>query len=74
MHLVDLKMDVAKVLTTLTYREEKVLIMFFGLDGQGSMSIVDIALELNRSTTVIRGVMNKALIKMRHKSRISKIV
>src|SRR5690606_35333446 len=66
-----LKSDVGEVLDLLTPREEKILRMRFGLDGEWAHPLEEVGKEFGVTRERIRQIEAKALMKLR-KSRDSK--
>ena len=64
-----LKDQIAKVLRTLTPREEHVLKLRFGLDGGTTRTLEEVGKEFNITRERIRQIEAKALRKLRHPSR-----
>ena len=65
----DLRDAFADVLLTLTPREQRILILRFGLEGGGARSLVEVAKEFNVTKERIRQIESRALRKLRHPSR-----
>jgi len=59
----------SEVLFTLTPREQRILILRFGLEGGGTRSLVEVAKEFNVTKERIRQIESRALRKLRHPSR-----
>lgn len=68
----DLKRIIWEVLSTLTEREQKILILRFGLLDGKSRTLEEIGKEFNVTRERIRQIESKALRKMRHPSRLRK--
>ena len=64
-----LKMEIAKVLETLTPREAKVLTLRFGLEDGNQKTLEEVGKEFNVTRERIRQIEAKALRKLRHPSR-----
>lgn len=62
-----------EVLTTLSEREKKVLIMRFGLDDGKSKTLEDVGKEFNVTRERIRQIEAKAIRKLRHPTRARKL-
>jgi RNA polymerase sigma factor (sigma-70 family) len=62
-----------KVLVTLTPREEKVLKMHYGLDGQGEHSLEEIGEWFRLHRSRVQQIKARALKKLRHPSRTKKL-
>lgn len=65
----DLKTRVASVLETLTEREQKVLILLYGLRQNQPMTREEVGNEFNVTVERIRQIEAKALRKLRHPAR-----
>lgn len=68
-----LKASLNQVLETLTDREEEVLRMRFGLDGDSSKNLEEVGARFSVTRERIRQIEAKALRKLRHPSRSRKI-
>ncbi len=68
-----LKEQLSEVLKGLTYREEKVLRLRFGLDDGRARTLEEVGREFNVTRERIRQIEAKALRKMRHPSRSKKL-
>ena len=68
-----LKEQLAEVLDTLTEREEKVLILRFGLEDGRSRTLEEVGKEFKVTRERIRQIEAKALRKLRHPSRSKKL-
>ena len=68
-----MKSDIFEVLDTLTPREEKVIILRYGLDGNGQRTLEEIGKEFDVTRERIRQIEAKALRKLRHPSRSNKL-
>lgn len=64
---------IKNLLSSLTPREEKVLILRFGLDNKGEHTIDSIAAEFKCTRTRIAQIEAKAIRKLRHPSRSNKL-
>ena len=64
-----LKEEIADVLTELTPREQRVLILRFGLEGGGSRTLDQVGTEFKVTRERIRQIEAKAIRKLRHPSR-----
>ena len=69
----ELKSDLRQVLSTLTEREEGVLVRRFGLDNGRPRTLEEVGMDYNVTRERIRQIEAKALRKLRHPSR-SKIL
>ncbi|MBR6407023.1 MAG: RNA polymerase sigma factor RpoD [Clostridia bacterium] len=68
-----LREQLAEVLSTLTPREEKVLVRRFGLEDGRSRTLEEVGKEFNVTRERIRQIEAKALRKLRHPSRSKKL-
>jgi len=68
-----LKEQVADVLSSLTPREQKVLVLRFGLEDGRSRTLEEVGREFNVTRERIRQIEAKALRKLRHPSRSKKL-
>jgi len=68
-----LREQVREVLSTLTPREQKVLILRFGLEDGRSRTLEEVGREFNVTRERIRQIEAKALRKLRHPSRSKKL-
>jgi len=68
-----LKEQVADVLSSLTPREKKVLILRFGLEDGRSRTLEEVGREFSVTRERIRQIEAKALRKLRHPSRSKKL-
>ncbi|MFC1948275.1 sigma-70 family RNA polymerase sigma factor, partial [Chloroflexota bacterium] len=68
-----LKEQVGKVLSELTPREQRVLILRFGIDDGRSRTLEEIGHEFNVTRERIRQIEAKAIRKLRHPSRSRKL-
>ena len=68
-----MRSDIFEVLETLSPREEKVIIMRNGLDGNGQRTLEEIGKEFNVTRERIRQIEAKAMRKLRHPSRSNKL-
>jgi RNA polymerase primary sigma factor len=68
-----LKEQVQEVVSTLTPREQKVLILRFGLEDGRSRTLEEVGREFNVTRERIRQIEAKALRKLRHPSRSKKL-
>lgn len=68
-----LKEQLAEVLSTLTPREEKVLILRFGLDDGRSRTLEEVGREFRVTRERIRQIEAKALRKLRHPTRSKRL-
>ncbi|MBQ9766332.1 MAG: RNA polymerase sigma factor RpoD [Lachnospiraceae bacterium] len=68
-----LREELSKVLGTLTEREQKVLILRFGLDDGRARTLEEVGKEFNVTRERIRQIEAKALRKLRHPSRSRKL-
>ena len=68
-----LREQLSEVLSTLTPREEKVLVRRFGLEDGRSRTLEEVGKEFNVTRERIRQIEAKALRKLRHPSRSRKL-
>ena len=68
-----LKEQLDEVLSTLTEREQKVLILRFGLEDGRARTLEEVGKEFNVTRERIRQIEAKALLKLRHPSRSRKL-
>jgi RNA polymerase primary sigma factor len=68
-----LKEQVQEVVASLTPREQKVLILRFGLEDGRSRTLEEVGREFNVTRERIRQIEAKALRKLRHPSRSKKL-
>jgi len=64
-----LKMEIEKVLSTLTDREAKIIKLYFGIDQDRPLTLEEIGERFNLTRERVRQIKEKALRKLRHKSR-----
>jgi len=69
-----LEMDVSAALDTLKDREKEVLKMYFGIGDSRQMDYNEIAEEFGLSRARVMQICNKAIRRLRHRSRSSKLV
>ena len=69
-----LEMDVSAALGTLKDREKVMLEMYFGIGDSRQMDYNEIAEEFGLSRTRVMQICNKAIRRLRHRSRSSKLV
>jgi RNA polymerase primary sigma factor len=65
-----LKMEIQRVLSTLTYRESEVITLYYGLSGQPPMSLDELGDKLQLSCERVRQIKEKATRRLRHISRV----
>jgi len=68
-----LRREVQRALSTLTQREADVITLYFGLNGEHSMTLEEIGEKFNLTRERVRQIKDKALQRLRHTSR-SKIL
>jgi len=61
--------EISEVLDTLKDREKQVLKLYFGIDGEEEMTLVEIAEEYGLSRERVRQIKEKAVRRLRHRSR-----
>lgn len=64
-----LKMEIEKVLSTLTDREARIIKLYFGIDQDRPLTLEEIGERFNLTRERVRQIKEKALRKLRHKSR-----
>ena len=69
-----LKKDIASSLNTLKDREKMVLEMHFGLNGNHPKSLDEISLEYGLTRERVRQIKEKAIRRLRHRSRLGCVV
>lgn len=69
-----LREQLVEVLSTLTPREQRVLILRFGLEDGKSRTLEEVGAEFNVTRERIRQIEAKALRKLRHRSRSEKLI
>ena len=73
-HLSELKTEITKVLLKLTPREERVLRKRFGIGKLVACTLEECAIEFRVTKERIRQIEAKALRKLKHPSRVGKLV
>jgi RNA polymerase primary sigma factor len=68
-----LKEQIDEVLSSLTHREQRVLVLRFGLEDGRSRTLEEVGQEFNVTRERIRQIEAKALRKLRHPSRSRKL-
>ena len=63
--------QIQKLLSTLNVREQLVLTLRFGLDGQPERTLADIGRDLQISRERVRQIAQQALGRLRHPSRLA---
>ena len=66
-----LREEVGYMLKSLTSRESKILRLYFGLDGEKARTLEEVGIEFKLTRERIRQIKEKALVKLRHNSRIT---
>ncbi len=61
--------EIMHILKGLTSRESKILILYFGLDGEKARTLEEVGIEFRLTRERIRQIKEKALLKLRHSSR-----
>lgn len=69
-----LKQDVKDVLNTLKDREKEVIKMYFGIDREYALTLNEIGEEFNLTRERVRQIKEKAIRRLRHKSRSKKLL
>jgi len=64
-----LRLEIEKVLSTLTLREAKIIKLYFGIDQDRPLTLEEIGEIFNLTRERVRQIKEKALRKLRHKSR-----
>lgn len=64
-----LQIETERALTSLTPREKEVITLFFGINNEQAMSLSDIGLHFGITRERIRQIKDRALLKLRAKSR-----
>ena len=59
------------MLKTLTYREENVLRMYFGIDTERRLTLEEIGRDYDRKVDYVKRVKNKGIRKIKHPTRSS---
>ncbi len=68
-----LKKDINRLLNTLSGREREVLVLYFGLESKKALTLEEIAIKFDLTRERVRQIREKAIHRLRHKSR-SKIL
>ena len=68
-----MRSDIMDVLETLSTQEKQIVIKRYGLDGMGRRTLEEIAREIGVTRERIRQIERKALLKLSHSSRSSKL-
>ncbi|GAB4374194.1 MAG: sigma-70 family RNA polymerase sigma factor [Calditrichia bacterium] len=64
-----LKQEIRRVLKTLSPREEKIIMMYFGIDYERPLTLEEIGDRLNLTRERVRQIKERALVRLRHQSR-----
>ncbi len=64
-----LKNEIRQVLDTLSEREQRVVLMYFGIDRDFALTLNEIGQEFNLTRERVRQIKEKALSRLRHRSR-----
>jgi RNA polymerase primary sigma factor len=64
-----LRREVQRALSTLTHREADVISLYFGLNGEHSMTLEEIGEKFNLTRERVRQIKEKAIRRLRHTSR-----
>jgi len=67
------KVEIENVLTTITDRESEVIRLYFGLDCERAYTLEEIGEKFSLTRERVRQIKEKALKKLRHKSRSQKL-
>jgi len=67
-----LKNEIASALDTLTYREREIIRMYFGIEREYPLTLNEIGEQFNVTRERIRQIKEKAVRRLRHKSRSKK--
>lgn len=68
-----LKYEIASALDTLTYREREIIRMYFGIEREYPLTLNEIGEQFNVTRERIRQIKEKAIRRLRHKSRSKKL-
>lgn len=68
-----LKNEIASALDTLTYREREIIRMYFGIEREYPLTLNEIGEQFNVTRERIRQIKEKAIRRLRHKSRSKKL-
>ena len=68
-----LKNEIASALDTLTYREREIIRMYFGIEREYPLTLNEIGEQFNVTRERIRQIKEKAVRRLRHKSRSKKL-
>jgi RNA polymerase primary sigma factor len=70
-HVMDesLREEINQILNTLTYRESRILKLYYGLDGEKAHTLEEVGIEFRLTRERVRQIKEKALKKLRHTSR-----
>ena len=61
--------DMQKALATLTERERKILVLYFGLEGEEPLTLEEIVKKMHLTRERIRQIKEKAILRLRHSTR-----
>ncbi|HUV37326.1 MAG TPA: RNA polymerase sigma factor RpoD/SigA [Patescibacteria group bacterium] len=61
--------DMQKALATLTDRERKILVLYFGLEGEEPLTLEEIGKKMHLTRERIRQIKEKAILRLRHSTR-----
>jgi RNA polymerase primary sigma factor len=64
-----LKKEIERALSTLTDREAEVIKLYFGLNGEHSLTLEEIGEKFNLTRERVRQIKEKAIRRLRHTSR-----
>ena len=68
-----LKNEIQQALDTLKEREQEVIRMYFGIEREYPLTLNEIGEEFHLTRERVRQIMEKAILRLRHKSRSSKL-
>ena len=68
-----LKLEIDKALSTLTYREAKVISLYFGINRDNPLTLEDIGKIFKLTRERVRQIKVKALNRLRHQTRSKKL-
>ena len=68
-----LKNEIQQALETLKEREQEVIRMYFGIEREYPLTLNEIGEEFHLTRERVRQIKEKAILRLRHKSRSSKL-